>query len=218
MQGVFAWDLMSVADSLPTHFVNYMLANGIVFDNEESLCGGRYSLVEVAARLADRTLILLDTLVWEKGASKVLWAQQASRLSAAVVLAARIEECRSLLSKGGSPTVNVWPAELQKMTRCSEEEIEDLAYFLIKLNNEQPHLAAPKEEEVEEGEESIFGGKAQPVMTSEEFDNHIIRLIQEGKLPMPNSDEEFEELLQMKEVTGLLHEGLLEPVKKPEGP
>jgi len=32
-------------------------------------------------------------------------------------------------------------------------------------------------------------------MTSEEFDNQIIRLIQEGKLPMPNSDESFEQLL-----------------------
>jgi hypothetical protein len=158
---------------------------------------------------------MLDTLVWEKGASKLLWGQQPSRLSAAVVLAARVEECRSLLTKGGAPQVTLWPVELQKMTRCTEEDIEDLAYFLIKLNNEQPHLAAPKEEEAEDVDESIFGGKAQPVMTSEEFDNHIIRLIQEGKLPMPNSDEEFEQLLQMKEVSGLLHEGLVEP-RKPD--
>ncbi len=51
------------------------------------------------------------------------------------------------------------------MTRCSEEEIEDLAYYLIKLNNEQPHIANPHreekqlEEEESEEEESIFGGK-----------------------------------------------------------
>jgi hypothetical protein len=75
MQRVFTWDLMSVADSLPTHFINYMLANGVLFDNEEGLAGDRYSLTEVAARIADRTLIILDTLVWEKGASKILWGQ-----------------------------------------------------------------------------------------------------------------------------------------------
>lgn len=34
MSKIFCWDLMSVADSMPTHLINYLLANGIVFDNE----------------------------------------------------------------------------------------------------------------------------------------------------------------------------------------
>jgi hypothetical protein len=111
MHKVFDWDLMSVADALPTHFVNYLLANGVVFDNEEALGGGRFSLVEVAARVADRTLIMLDTLVWERGASQTLRCQISSRLSAAVVFAARTEEYRSAVEKGNlSSGFNIWPS------------------------------------------------------------------------------------------------------------
>jgi hypothetical protein len=35
MQKVFHWDLMSISDSLPTHIVGLLLANGVVFDNED---------------------------------------------------------------------------------------------------------------------------------------------------------------------------------------
>lgn len=60
---------MSIADLMPTHIVNYLLANGIVFDNELPQSS---QSVEIAARISDRTLILLDTLVWERGACQIL--------------------------------------------------------------------------------------------------------------------------------------------------
>lgn len=70
MQRVFNWDLMAIADSMPTHLVNYMLSNGVVFENEFS--GNEDTAVEIAARVSDRSLIMLDTMVWEKGANKLL--------------------------------------------------------------------------------------------------------------------------------------------------
>jgi hypothetical protein len=70
--------------------VNYMLSNGVVFEGELLK-----NEVEVAARVSDRTLIMLDTLVWERGANRVLREAQCSKLSAAVVYAARMEEFRN---------------------------------------------------------------------------------------------------------------------------
>lgn len=63
MSELFGWDLMSVADMMPTHMVNYLLANGVVFDNEIS---NDIKGIELAARVSDRSLIMLDTLVWER--------------------------------------------------------------------------------------------------------------------------------------------------------
>lgn len=91
MAEVFEWDLMSIADMMPTHLVNYMLANGIVFENEVS---NDLKGVETAARVSDRTLIMLDTLVWERGATRVFREAKTSKLSAAVIFAARLEEFR----------------------------------------------------------------------------------------------------------------------------
>jgi hypothetical protein len=34
MHKVFNWELMTISDSLPTHIVNLLLANGVLFDNE----------------------------------------------------------------------------------------------------------------------------------------------------------------------------------------
>lgn len=34
MQQAFSWDLMTIADLMPTHIVNLLLANGVVFENE----------------------------------------------------------------------------------------------------------------------------------------------------------------------------------------
>jgi|LauGreDrversion4_2_1035121.scaffolds.fasta_scaffold92515_3 hypothetical protein len=66
---------MSIADLMPTHIVNYILANGVVFDNE-GLCSTK--TVEMAARVSDRALILLDTLVWERGSCPALRDKPAS--------------------------------------------------------------------------------------------------------------------------------------------
>ena len=75
MSEVFDWDLMLIADLMPTHLVNYLLANGIVFDNEVPKDARG---VETAARVADRALIMLDTLVWERGVHAVLRERPAS--------------------------------------------------------------------------------------------------------------------------------------------
>jgi hypothetical protein len=53
---------MSISDSLPTHIVSLLLANGVLFDNE-----GHEGAVELASRVAERALQFLDILVWEKG-------------------------------------------------------------------------------------------------------------------------------------------------------
>lgn len=82
---------MSIADLMPTHIVNYLLANGVVFENELPGDGS----TEIAARVSDRSLIMLDTLVWERGANKVLRNAQTSKLASAVVYAARLEEFRN---------------------------------------------------------------------------------------------------------------------------
>lgn len=53
MSQVFNWDLMTIADLMPTHIVNFILANGVVFENETlSDSNG----VETAARVSDRAL------------------------------------------------------------------------------------------------------------------------------------------------------------------
>ena len=69
MQIVFHWDLMTISDSLPTHIVGLLLANGVVFENEES---DQEKLVELATRVTERTLQFLDILVWERGANNML--------------------------------------------------------------------------------------------------------------------------------------------------
>jgi hypothetical protein len=69
MQKVFHWDLMAISDSLPTHIVGLLLANGVIFENEES---DKEKAVEMAARVSERALQFLDILVWERGANKML--------------------------------------------------------------------------------------------------------------------------------------------------
>jgi hypothetical protein len=69
MQKVFNWDLMTISDSLPTHIVGLLLANGVIFENEES---DKEKAVEIAARVSERALQFLDILVWERGANKML--------------------------------------------------------------------------------------------------------------------------------------------------
>ena len=53
MQKVFQWDLMSISDSIPTHFVNLYLANGVIFDNEGF---AESQAIEMAGRVAERAL------------------------------------------------------------------------------------------------------------------------------------------------------------------
>jgi len=63
---VFHWELMSISDSLPTHIVNLLLANGVLFDNE----GFEPSrALTMAGRIAEKSLQFLDILMWERGAS-----------------------------------------------------------------------------------------------------------------------------------------------------
>jgi Cyclin, N-terminal domain len=69
MQKVFFWDLMSISDSLPTHVVGLLLANGVVFDYEES---DKEKAIDLAGRVAERALQFLDILVWERGATQTL--------------------------------------------------------------------------------------------------------------------------------------------------
>lgn len=144
MEELFQWDLMSIADMMPTHIVNYLLANGILFDNEVS---SEVKGLEIAARLADRSLIMLDTLVWEKGLYPILRDAPASQLSAAVILAARIEEFthdshdghHSQRSNGGwNSDTKAWPLELELLTHCSVTDIDLIAQLLIKLNSQVP--------------------------------------------------------------------------------
>ena len=53
MQQVFNWELMSISDSLPTHIVNLLLANGVLFDNEGiDPCLS----ITMAGRIAERSL------------------------------------------------------------------------------------------------------------------------------------------------------------------
>jgi hypothetical protein len=116
MAEVFEWDLLSIADLMPTHMVNYMLANGIVFDNE---LPNTAKSVEIAARVSDRTLIMLDTLVWERGANKLLREAQPSKLCAAIIYSARMEEFRTSKRVYSSEDeeeylqkIQLWPHEL----------------------------------------------------------------------------------------------------------
>lgn len=53
MQKVFHWDLMTISDSLPTHIVGLLLANGVVFENEES---DKEKAIDLAARVSERAL------------------------------------------------------------------------------------------------------------------------------------------------------------------
>lgn len=89
MQDIFHWDLMSISDSLPTHIVSLLLANGVVFDNE-GIEGSR--AVDLASRVAERALQFLDILVWEKGSCPLIKDKRPSLLAAAVIHAARSEE------------------------------------------------------------------------------------------------------------------------------
>lgn len=177
MSRIFEWDLMAIADLMPTHIVNYLLANGIVYENEAIITALKTPAVETAARLSDRTLIMLDTLVWERGACRMLRESQCSKLAAAIVYAARFEEFSKKLCDSDNDEVlsktALWPEELQQLTRCQVHEIEDIALVLIRLNSEQPQIVHPQQvplpedavsshnsasSEVDE-HDSIFGGK-----------------------------------------------------------
>jgi hypothetical protein len=62
---------------------------------------------------------MLDTLVWERGQNLILREKSASQLSAAVILAARIEEfksCSDKKSEAWRQSVRLWPKELELMT------------------------------------------------------------------------------------------------------
>jgi len=80
---------MSISDSLPTHIVGLLLANGVIFENEEN---DKEKAVDLAGRISERALQFLDILVWERGANNILRDKQSSNLAAAVIHAARIEE------------------------------------------------------------------------------------------------------------------------------
>ena len=53
MQQVFNWELMSISDSLPTHIVNLLLANGVLFDNEGF---DQVRAMAMAGRIAEKSL------------------------------------------------------------------------------------------------------------------------------------------------------------------
>ena len=80
---------MSISDSLPTHIVNLLLANGVLFDNEGL---DPTKAITMAGRIAERSLQFLDILMWERGASIHLKDKQPSLLACAVIHAARSEE------------------------------------------------------------------------------------------------------------------------------
>jgi hypothetical protein len=109
---------MSISDSLPTHIVGLLLANGVIFENEEN----------------DKALQFLDILVWERGANNLLRDKQSSNLAAAVIHAARIEEFntgrKKLELSPGVPqplyTTN-WPSELETLTQWQVKDLEDIA-------------------------------------------------------------------------------------------
>lgn len=80
---------MSISDSLPTHIVNLLLANGVLFDNEGF---DPAKAMTLSTKIAEKALQFLDILMWEKGASLHLKDKQPSLLACAVIHAARTEE------------------------------------------------------------------------------------------------------------------------------
>ena len=120
MHQVFHWELMSISDSLPTHIVNLLLANGVLFDNEGFDAA---TSMNMARRIAEKALQFLDILMWERGASTHLKDKQPSLLACAVIHAARTEEIypiddRNLESGATGETLDKiirsapWPIEL----------------------------------------------------------------------------------------------------------
>lgn len=135
MSKVFEWDLMSIADMMPTHILNYLLANGVVFENE--LTKGNISKgVELAGRISDKAQIMLDTYVWERGNHQELLGKPASIIAASIIHAARQEE--ALSSKKETLLANIWPRELEILTRCRSSEVEQISALILKLNAMQP--------------------------------------------------------------------------------
>lgn len=133
---------MSISDSLPTHIVNLLLANGVLFDNE-GLDPAR--AMTMAGRIAEKALQFLDILMWERGASSHLKEKQPSLLACAVIHAARTEEIhpiddRNLESGATGESLDKiirsasWPRELQSLTGWEVKDIDEVARFLIKLN------------------------------------------------------------------------------------
>jgi len=122
---------MSISDSLPTHIVGLLLANGVIFENEEN---DKEKAVDLASRISERALQFLDILVWERGANNLLRDKQSSNLAAAVIHAARIEEFntgrKKLELSPGVPqplyTTN-WPSELETLTQWQVKDLEDIA-------------------------------------------------------------------------------------------
>ena len=80
---------MSIVDLMPTHIVNLLLANGVVFENE-NLHG--FDAEDLAGRISERALQFLDILVWERSAIEQLKVKRPSQLAASIIHAARIEE------------------------------------------------------------------------------------------------------------------------------
>ena len=120
---VFHWDLMSIADMIPTHFVNYFLANGIVFDNEKFGSDSKPAS-EVVSKITEKALSLLDTLVWERGSCPALSSKMGSVLAAGAIHAARSEHLPR----------DTWPKELEILTRCKLKKVEEVSLLLRKLH------------------------------------------------------------------------------------
>ncbi len=140
MQEVFHWDLMSISDSIPTHIVSLLLANGVIFDNE-GLEGPK--AVEIASKVAERALQFLDILVWEKGSCPLIKDMRSSLLAAAVIHAARSEELlhfedrnheRLTVENFDFIKTAHWPSELVTLTGWQAKDIDEIAKLLIKLN------------------------------------------------------------------------------------
>lgn len=145
---------MSIADLMPTHIVNYLLANGILFDYELKDLPSHVNGNNLAAKISDKAQIMLDTYVWERGTQVLLKDKPTNVISAAIIHAARLEEFNYILngndiktperhSVGPTSETNNslqllhkirWPKELEQLARCKLSEIEEISLAIIKLN------------------------------------------------------------------------------------
>lgn len=102
----------------PTLFVKLMLANGIIFDNEDL---DPQSLMTLSKNILERITFNLEVLVKEL----ILFRdKRPSHLASAVVYLSRKEEF-VLINENSPP--EAWTAELQNMTTYSELDLIELA-------------------------------------------------------------------------------------------
>lgn len=113
LMNFFRWDLMFVT---PTIIVNSMLANGIIFDNEEI---EREMLEEVARKVTDRVSFNLDVLVREQ---YLFRDKKSSQLASVIVYLARKEEFSLMKTSPDS-----WTHELQIITNYSELDLIEIS-------------------------------------------------------------------------------------------